>query len=97
MRSIHFILISVKKHGHIDEQLVADNIGTDCAVICTLEKQSGKSCNFYVVLYLQEDGKATCKYGFLKDITSYPFMKKENLNDRSISKVVVLSDETFGK
>ena len=85
--------ISVKKHGTSEEQLVKGINFQSCAVICSSDRQSGKACNFYLLLPSQEEGKAICKYGFLKDIMKYSFMKK----DKSISMVRVLTGQTFGK
>ena len=91
-----FILIAVDKHGDIKEQTVKENFFQKCAVICSAERESGGTCNFYLLLPSQENGKAICKYGYLKDILNYDFWRREK-SAASTSMVRVLTGETWSK
>ena len=80
----------------MNEQIVKANFLPNCALLCTIERNSGRTCSYYFITPLRESGQATCKYGYLKSPENYSILKKSKSTNEDVM-IRVLTGETFGK
>ena len=80
----------------MNELIVKERFLPNCALLCTIERNSGRTCSYYFITPLREPGQATCKYGYLKSAENYSTLKKSKTTNEDVM-IRVLTGETFGK